>query len=454
MPRLMHNMLSRIRPHPRPGHTHPGHTGLRPHLGRAGLGRAGLGRAGNVMLIVALAMVPLAGMVALAVDFGQVNVVKGKLDLAADEAALLATTAASNAWNAGDVNAVAEAIVAAQARFQAQTANLSIVAINPPVVVLTQNGGLFNATVTYTAAMPTTFARVVGITTLPLGGTSSSSLSLNPYIDIQILMDVSSSMTLAATPAGMAAMVSMVAAFNGPVTGDSSKGCTLACHWSTTDDYYIRAVKQNIPLRITVLRAAVSNLIDTLVALDTHNRFRLGLYTFAQALNPSIYDVSTDLSGAKTSLPGIAPDIICPTCLEPETFFSLAMASLTKIVLPPPLQANMTPQRFVFIVTDGVYDQTFSGNRQLGAFRPADCAALKALGVSILVLYTPYTAPVPANAFYVNNILPFAPQIVPNLQACASSPAYFFVANDATAINTQLQNMLQLVVQSSSHLTN
>jgi len=419
-----------------------------------------LGLAGNVLLVVALAIVPLTGMVALAVDFGQVSMIKAKLDLAADEAALLATTAASNAWNQGDSNAVAEAIAAAKGRFQAQSDNQPGVAVGEVDVGLTQNGGLFNATVTYTAQMPTTFARVLGITTLPIGGTSSSSLSLNPYVDIQILMDVSSSMTLAATPAAMTAMAALATNFQPtkgePVPDNVSTTCTLACHWTATGvDYYQLAVKNNVQLRITVLQSAVQDLINTLIGLDTNNRFRLGLYTFNQQLNV-IYGLSADLADARSSIPAIAPgvnfcsnDITCP-----ETFFSSSMAQLTALAMPPPQQANLIPQRFLFIVSDGVYDQYVSGQRQIGPFNPADCAALKAMGVSILVLYTPYLAPVPSNPYYVTWVQPTAAQIVPNLQTCASSPSYFFEADDATAIDTQLQNMLLLVVKTSSHLTN
>lgn len=85
--------------------------------------RRRLGRAGNILILTALIAVPMTGMVALAVDFGQTSVVKGKLDLAADSAALLAATAAANAWNAGDVNARQKAITAAEGRFRAQSAN-------------------------------------------------------------------------------------------------------------------------------------------------------------------------------------------------------------------------------------------------------------------------------------------------------------------------------------------
>jgi hypothetical protein len=123
---------------------------------------------------------------------------------------------------------------------------------------------------------------------------------------------------------------------------------TLACHWSSTDDYYLRAVRQGIQLRITVLQTALTNLINTLVGLNTNSRFRPGLYSFNTKLNiiypPGSQYVSADIAGASGSIPGIAPAIICATCLEPETFFSVAMASLTKLALPAPQQANIVPQ--------------------------------------------------------------------------------------------------------------
>jgi Flp pilus assembly protein TadG len=421
-----------------------------------------LGRAGNVAILTALAMVPLLGMVALAVDFGQASMVKAELDLAADAAALVAVTAASNAWNAHDANPVQEATAAAQARFQAQSASQPNVTIGAVNVSLTQTGVLFNVTVTYAAQTPTSFASVLGITTLPIGGQASASLSLNPYVDIQVLMDASSSMTLAATADAMTAMAALATTFkatrNEKVPGNVSTTCTLACHWSATDlDYYKLAVTSVPPvqLRITVLQAAVGGLINTLLSLDTDSRFRLGLYTFNQQLN-TVYALSQDVAGAAASVPNIAPDVnFCTndkTC--PDTYFSKSMAQLTALALPPAPQGNVVPQRFLFLVSDGVYDQYVSGQRQIGAFNPTDCAALKAMGASILVLYTPYTAPVPSNSYYVQHVEPVSAEIVPNLQACASSPSYFFVANDATDINNQLQNMLQLVVQTSSHLTN
>jgi len=408
-------------------------------------GRRWPGRAGNVLLLLALAAVPLMGVVALAVDFGRASVAKGKLDLAADSAALLATTAAANAWKAGDFNAVQEGIAAARARFQAQSANQSGVAIGAVDVSLTRNGGLFNATVTYTAQTPTTFAGVVGIATLPLGGQSTSSLAINPFVDIQILMDVSASMAIAATPADIARMQALT------VKGPQGP-CGFACHSSANGgDSYALALKNGVQLRITVMQQAVKGLIDTLSSLNTNNRFQLGLYGFAQS-SLTIYPLSHDVADAASSLGLISPDVNDCTSNCPDTYFSDAMRQMTALDQTVAQPGTQVPQRFLFIVTDGVFDDKVNGARRIGPFNPNDCDALKALNVSVLVLYTPYT-PLPNNSFWVDNVKPITPKMQPNLQACASSPSYFFTAADSADINRQMQNMLQLVIQTTSHLT-
>ena len=414
-----------------------------------------LGRAGNVLVLAALTAVPVIGLVALATDFGQTSVVKGKLDLAADGAALLGATAASNAWRAGDANADQTGAAAAQARFAAQTGNQSDVAIGTVNAGVTRNGGLFDATVRYSAQVPTTFARVLGLNMLPISGSATASLSLNPFVDIQMLMDVSSSMTIAASAPDIATMESLTQQFRptGPVPGNVSPGqsCAFACHWSTSGtDYYQLAQQNNVQLRITVLRSAVSGVIDTVEGLDTDQRIELGLYSFSQGFN-TVYPLSLDIEAARNSLGGIAPDVNDCSSNCPDTYFAGAMAKLAAIDAKLPQQGAEVPQRFLFIVTDGVYDSYVGSNREIGPFDPTDCAPLKALGVSILVLYTPYI-PLPDNAFYVQHVEPISGQIDPDLIACASSPSYFFIANDATAISTQLQNMVQLVVQATSHL--
>lgn len=167
-------------------------------------------------------------------------------------------------------------------------------------------------------------------------------------------------------------------------------------------------------------------------------------------INPLSYDIASETASVGT----IVPDINDCSSNCPDTYFSNAMTQMTALDQAQPQQGDQAPQRFLFVVSDGVYDQYSPwGQRQIGAFSPPDCASLKALGVNILVLYTTNT-PLPDNSYWRDNVRPITPQIVPNLQACSSSPSYFFVASDANDIKTQMQNMLQLVIRSTSHLTN
>jgi Tfp pilus tip-associated adhesin PilY1 len=93
----------------------------------------------------------------------------------------------------------------------------------------------------------------------------------------------------------------------------------------------------------------------------------------------------------------------------------------------------------------------------MGPVNPADCDAVKAKNVSIYVLYTTYT-PLPYNPFYLNNIAQFLNQPSPNavetaLQACASSPANFFVATSPEDIDQALLAMLAASIRAPARFT-
>ncbi len=414
-------------------------------------------RRGNVALMAGLLAVPLLGLTGLAIDFGTVTAVKAQLDLAADAAALLATTSASNAYLAGATNLIAQAQDVATQSFNAQSRSHPGVSTSTPTVLVKQSGTLFTAEVSYQGAVPTTLGRLFGVSTIPVHGQSSSSLSINPYVDIQVLMDVSSSMTIAATQADIDRMEQLTSAYSpiGKLPGNVTKGekCAFACHWSAADgDYYALAHHNKVSLRIDVLSSAVGNLIGNVDALNTHSAFRLGLYTFAQTFT-EIYPLSLQISAATTALLQIAPDINDCSNNCPESYFSNAMSSLALVTGPSGDGGSpLTAQKFLFIVTDGLIDQYVGGTREIRQVNTADCAALKAKGVTILTLYTPYL-PLPINPFYMQYVNPIQMQIGPALQACASSPTLFFQAANASDIDAQLRLMLASVLQTSGHFT-
>ena len=416
-------------------------------------------RRGNVAIMTALVALPLVTLAGLAIDFGGATLARTRLDGAADSAALLATTVASNQSLAGASPPVATAAAqqAAQQRFNAQAGSQQNVTLGPVAITVSVSGPKFTATVAYQGAYRPYFGGLVGVLQIPLNGGSASSLSLNPFVDIHVLMDVSSSMTIAATQADINSMQALTAAFvpTGPVPGNVAlgEGCAFACHWSTNgNDYLALATRNGVTLRIDVLRAAVANLITNIATLNQHGAFRLGLSTFNQTFT-MIYPVSGNISAASSALAQIAPDINDCSNNCPETYIGRAMSALAPVIGPSGNGASQaTAQKFLFVITDGLVDQYSGGNRQIGPINPADCAALKAAGVTILTLYTPYL-PLTNNSFYNTYVAPIQAQIAPQLQACASSPAFAFAAANASGIDAGLQTMLAEVIQTSGHLT-
>ena len=414
-------------------------------------------RRGNVAITAGLLALPLLGLVGLAIDFGSAVSVKTQLDLAADTAALLAVTDASNAYMAGARDPIAPAQAAGRRRFDGQASSIMGASVGTVTVAVQQSGSVFNADVTYQAAAPTTLGSLFGTSVIPITGRSTSSIAVNPFVDIQILMDVSSSMTIAATQPDIDRLLELTRTYvpTGKLPGNVSRGesCGFACHWTATgDDYYALAKRNGVPLRIDMLRAAVSNLITNIAALNTHNAFRLGMYTFAQTFTP-IYPLSGQIAAASGALDRIAPDVNDCSNNCPETYFASAMANLTAATSPSGNgSAPASSQKYLFIVTDGLVDQFSPSGRQIGPVSAADCAAMKAKGVTILTLYTPYL-PLPTNGFYNQFVAPIQSRIGPALQACASSPALYYEAANAADIDARLRTMLSTVLRTSGHLT-
>ncbi len=282
-------------------------------------------RRGNVAMMTGLLAVPLLGLIGLGIDFSTATTAKSQLDAAADAAALVATTNASNAYLAGAADPITPAQAAAAQRFLAQAGIQAGITIASSSVVVQQAGTLFTANVTYQASVKTVLAGLFGVSTVALAGASTASLSINPYVDIQVLMDVSSSMTIAATQTDINQMQALTAAYTptGTLPSNVSKGeaCAFACHWTTTgDDYFALANRNGVQLRINVLRSAVGNLITNVAAQNTQAAFRLGLYTFSQKFN-QIYPLSGQIGAAANALSQISPDVNDCSSNCPDTYF-------------------------------------------------------------------------------------------------------------------------------------
>jgi Flp pilus assembly protein TadG len=137
--------------------------------------------------------------------------------------------------------------------------------------------------------------------------------------------------------------------------------------------------------------------------------------------------------------------------------------------------SGSTPAEVLMIVTDGIEDETVSsvtagtadGSRQQAPFAAnsnvpstATCAAIKARGIKIAILYTTYY-PLDngsVGSWYDSYIYQFQPggvsgdQIGPDLMSNCASPGLFYQVQVGEDISAALVNLFQMALQ-SSHLT-
>ena len=434
----------------------------------------------NVAMIFALAAFPLVFMTGMAIDYTVASDKQAQLNGFADAAALAAVT--PNMM--GQSNTAAQ--TAAQNTFNAQAAALSGVTYatkNLTVTINTTAGGTRTANVAYTAAAPTFFSGILGMSQINLAGGATATGGLPPNIDFYLLLDDSPSMGIAATPSGIQTMVNNTSA---------QGGCAFACHEThpSTDnlgnpggiDNYQLSKNLGVTLRIDLVRQAAQNLMTTATTTmaTTKSAYRMGIYTFDVGIN-TIQSLTTNLTTASTAAGNISMMTVYSNNWltssnnnsDADTNFDAAFTGINTIMPNPGSGTNTagdTPQEVLFLVTDGVEDEVVSksgGNcpsitstkgsamsigstcrqQSLININPDWCTTIKNRGIRIAVLYTTYY-PLPTNSWYVSYVAPFQASISPTLQTCAS-PGLFFEVDNGGDISAALSALFQQAVQSA-----
>jgi Flp pilus assembly protein TadG len=327
--------------------------------------------------------------------------------------------------------------------------------------------------------------------------------------------------------------------------------CAFACHTTTstlyevngsgvntavsgyTNDAYGLAEHAGVTLRLNVMQSAAAQVIS---AMETNEQaagqFSVGVYEFNTDVVP-VYPTSasgtqaeagTDLPTAESDIQNAAipiesnPNIgysnfptsvadLISGAYSSGTAFGYA-GSTTGLTAAGNGASASSPQKDIFIVTDGLEDATVSGSRYEGEMTgytaetasteitatPWVCEPLKKLGFTVYVLYIDYE-PL-ANTFYqtsasqyfssnaylnadypalaggttkqfaestansqansLSQVDPNLPNLTPDetgLLGCASSPGDFFEASSSTEINTALEAMLASAMTSAIQLT-
>ena len=437
-------------------------------------------RRGAVALIFAIMLLPLCLCIGAAVDYARILRWKGSFDNSADAAALAAASQGASIVT----NPPSAAFV--QNYFSAELGAMNDGVTVSSNVTMSQSVTSYFVNVSYTATIPTTLMRIIGVNNVTLSGNATAAVDLPKYADFYLLLDNSPSMGLAATTADINKMQSVAG------------GCAFACHLhsfdssgritgdNTSDNYHV-AKNNNITTRIDVLRTATQQLTTTAQNAETvANQYRMAVYTFSDIVT-QIASLTSNLASVSTAAGSIDLAYAYYDQRDTQTDFGTALSYISSII---PAAGDGTTQsntqKWLFIVTDGVEDKpvksasgsgdkddkwktggsgwpansqpnlantingNVSGTRLIQTLTPSLCSSLKTSGVKIAVLYTTYL-PVTTNGFYNQWVAPIASTIPTNLGSCAT-PGFYFEVSPSGGIDTAMQQMFMAAL-SSARLT-
>ncbi|WP_343525787.1 pilus assembly protein TadG-related protein [Sphingomonas sp.] len=416
-------------------------------------------RRGNVMMLFALALPVMTFSIGMGVDYARAMKAQTKLNAIADAAALLAVS--KTMMKQSDSTAISYA----RSMFQTQSAALTdigdVTLSSLTVSAPTNSNGQRSASVSYVARSNNVFAAILGVDTLTISGKSATMNVLAPDIDFYMLLDVSGSMALPTTSAGLQ-----------KVANSNSKGCKFACH-SLKDpttgidangmktDLYGVAKSYGLTLRIDDEGTAVSKLTQN--ATDTSSKnganYQIAIATFRGKGGYSVIQSKTgDMAAAARTTKNLTPSLFyangCPTlaCKSSEVGYgdrdsahSDAMDQMNGTITTPGTGVNgAAPQGVLFIITDGMRDEFRPGGRPEAQIDTTKCDAIKARGVRIAILYTEYLPQsLDGDSWSQQNVKPYLYRVEPALQACASAGLYTKVTTDQdiyTALDALFQN--------------
>jgi Flp pilus assembly protein TadG len=426
-------------------------------------------RRGNVAIIFALSLIPCIFLAGMALDFTVATQRRVLLNAAADAAVLAAVTPAMMQQS------TTNAQTAATNTFNAVASTVTGATGITPTITVSDNALIRTATVSYTANSTNNFPNVLQLLTKtgepnwPIAGSASSTASTAPNIDFYLLLDNSPSMNIAATTAGIATMVSHTS---------SQGGCAFACHETNPaadnlgnphgEDNYTLAQNLGVVTRIQNMAAAASTLMTTATTTEAANNatYQMAIYTFNTGGVNTIQTLTSNMTTAANAAAGIdVLEVYDNSCLtasncnnDTDTNFPSAMSAINGIMPTPGTGATgSTPQKILFLVSDGVEDdnsgscsQPLSGTRCQAPFDTTWCTTVKNRGIRIAVLYTTYL-PLTTNAWYNTWISPFQSQIATNMQSCASPGLYFAITTDGD-ISAAMQALFEEAV-STARLT-
>ncbi len=243
-------------------------------------------------------------------------------------------------------------------------------------------------------------------------------------------------------------------------------------------DSYWYALNQNISLRVTAEKGAVSDLMTLAKSYAAQNKrtYQAALYTFDYGASPNndikqLASMGT-LDAVTTASSNINVVTVndrvgngCPpnssSCNSGTYLFTSFASVMNRLSSDMPAisgkgtnTAGDTPQAFFFLVTDGMSDEDIGSGRTRAPMQQAQlnqCAAIKARGIKIAILYTEYTVASiqddePGQRAIATTAITQPQTIAQQLTTCASSPDLMYTVSNNQDISTALQTLFTRAV--------
>lgn len=371
---------------------------------------------GTIALSFALSATALLLVGVGSVQLAMISSGKSKYQSAADTAALaaIAPTTADD-----DMEEVAEKT------FMANLNATERAAVNS-FTVTTETGRVRSALIAYSANQATVAPGLIGGSYTPISGTARARKADYRYVDVDLWLDGSASMGVAADEAGRDKL--RLLSKNDP----EHKNCAFACHMPTKlkeGNLYAtseqRAHANGVKLRHDIMKESVQILIDELHdAYPRGLRARYGVARMARGWERQLA-LTSDMQSAR--------DFVGTFQLAPGSH-SAAASRLTPAIQTGRNTLNSgagdgsqtKPEKFIVIVTDGMqFDWNAIAPGPIGS---TACQDLKSRGFRVGVVQLRYVR-LDGDGAFNTWVKPVYDQITPALQACASAGYYFHADN-------------------------
>lgn len=405
---------------------------------------------GSYTIIFALSLVPMLIAIGATMDYSLAYRAKERLSDAADAAALAAVDYQTTLPAASVAQATANNMFAGDIARYTDIKNTTV------TTTITDTSAGRTAVVNYSGKISTVMLGIIGQTTLTLSGSSTAGAGVPVYMDFYLLLDNTPSMGIGATTTDIATMVN-----------NTPDQCAFACHdLSNSNNYYNLAKSLGVTMRIDVVRTATQQLMTTATSTETvSNQFRMAIYTFGSSDTnvglTAISSLTSNLANASSAASGI--DLMTTSYQnynnDQDTPFDSIMTQMNSVIPTPGTGASSSsPQKVLFLVTDGVADeylpysctQPTTGGRCQEPLTTSLCTTMKNRGIKIAVLYTTYQ-PLPTNSWYNTWIGPFQPNLSTIMQSCATT-GLFFAVSPTQGISTAMNALFQKAL-GTAHLT-